>query len=279
MAGSLQTYGTAAVTGRSGGDAMHGVGADPLAEAHRGAYHTRAHVRQEEPRLEQNAIWEYYQTEGIESFAGSATRLHFLARKFAAHDKVLDIGIGAGFFEELAIRHDVDVYCLDPSERAIQSLRDRLGMSAEAAVVGSSQRIPFPDGFFDGVVMSEVLEHLAESVLAQTLKEVGRVLRVGGRFLGTVPTRETLEQNLVVCPNCECRFHRWGHVQRFDSERVRLLLEDRFEIDQLRERLFVDWKRLNWKGRTGLLLKRILLCLGIHGSHETLYFSGIKRPT
>ena len=46
----------------------------------------------------------------------------------------------------------------------------------------SDGTIPFPDGFFDTVVCVMVLEHVVEPL--RFLKEVGRVLRPGGRFIG-----------------------------------------------------------------------------------------------
>src|SRR3712207_7275576 len=50
----------------------------------------------------------------------------------------------------------------------------------------------------------------------QTLDEVRRVLKSGGRFIGTVPYREDLPANEVMCPHCSSTFRRWGHEQSFD---------------------------------------------------------------
>jgi predicted SAM-dependent methyltransferase len=64
---------------------------------------------------------------------------------------------------------------------------------------------------FDVAIMSEVLEHLGERELVDSLGEVQRVLRPGGRFIGTVPARENLSAAMVVCSHCAERFHRWRH--------------------------------------------------------------------
>ena len=82
-------------------------------------------------------------------------------------------------------------------------------VGSEKAAVGYSDAIPFPNAHFDVVVMSEVLEHLPEDVLTSSLCEVDRVLRLHGRFIGTVPADEELAANQVVCPRCGEVFHRW----------------------------------------------------------------------
>ena len=71
----------------------------------------------------------------------------------------------------------------------------------------------------------------------------------GGLFCGTVPARERLDENVVVCPCCRSKFHRWGHLQSFDCARIRTLLEQDFDVGNLSERDFVTWGTLNWKGR------------------------------
>ncbi|MBN1878773.1 class I SAM-dependent methyltransferase [bacterium] len=51
--------------------------------------------------------------------------------------------------------------------------------------VGRLENLPFPDGCFDDVICTQVLEHLAEPELV--LRELARVTRSGGRMLLTAP--------------------------------------------------------------------------------------------
>ena len=118
--------------------------------------------------MSQDVIWDYFQNEGVASFAGSVARLRFIARRFEPGTRVLNIGVGAGFFEKEALSRSIDVHSLDPSARAVQQLGGDLQESGRAKV-GYCQEIPWPIGYFDGVVMSEVLEHLSDQVLAQAL--------------------------------------------------------------------------------------------------------------
>ncbi len=223
----------------------------------------------------QDRIWDYYQNDAAESFAGSRARLAYLARQPGPSAKVLDIGVGSGVFEKLAAARGLDIYALDPSERSIESLRVALGLG-DRARVGYSTEIPFPDGFFDAVVVSEVLEHLDDDVLARTIDEIERVLAPGGLLLGTVPARERLADQTVVCPDCGARFHRWGHMQSFDVTRVRRLLA-RFDVERVEERLFVTWSILNWRGRVAAATQLALHRLGARGSNRNVVFRVRRR--
>jgi SAM-dependent methyltransferase len=211
-----------------------------------------------------------------EAFAGSVARLRFLAERIPARARALNIGVGYGVFEELAQRRGVEVWALDPSAPAIEGLRQRLGLG-ERAQVGYAQAIPFASDFFDAVVVSEVLEHLDDDLLHQTLDEIARVLAPAGRLLGTVPARERLADSRAVCPDCGKVFHRWGHVQSFDSARLRGLLERRFAVARIDERPFVAWTQLNWKGRLLGLAKKALAAVGTHGTGENLVFEATRR--
>ncbi|MFH0352307.1 MAG: class I SAM-dependent methyltransferase [Chromatiales bacterium] len=62
---------------------------------------------------------------------------------------------------------------------------DREGPLSNPTVVGTAESLLFPDGSFDVVLSTQVLEHLPEPERA--LREAVRVLRRGGRLLLTVP--------------------------------------------------------------------------------------------
>ena len=53
------------------------------------------------------------------------------------------------------------------------------------------------------------------------MREVRRVLRVGGRFVATVPYRETLRN--LFCPHCGHSFEPNGHLHQFNEDSFRAL--------------------------------------------------------
>lgn len=229
--------------------------------------------------MQQEKIWDYFQGEGVGSFEGNATRLRFLTRQLLPADKrVLNIGVGNGYLEKtLRAESRADVYSLDPSEGAVERLRNTAGMDSDHAKVGYSQALPFPDGSFDVVIMSEVIEHLDDAVIAETFREVSRVLGQHGRYLGTVPADEKLENSQVACPRCGEVFHRWGHVQSFSRERLASLLGREFDKVTVRHVYFGSWHTLNWKGRAKWMVKKSLQLAGVGGTGENLYFEAARR--
>jgi len=228
--------------------------------------------------MDQNKIWDYFQGEDDvgDTFAGARPRYEFLAQHIAPGMSVLNVGVGRGGLEAILLKKDAVVSCLDPSEKSIEKLRKRFSLG-DRAQVGFSQAIPFADRQFDVVVMSEVIEHLNDEVLHISLSEVLRVLKSGGRFIGTVPADENLLCNQVMCPHCGEPFHRWGHIQTFSRSRLTQMLRSCFENARLSRHFFGDVHLLNWKGRIGLTIKKVMVSLGIVGSGETYFFSALKK--
>jgi ubiquinone/menaquinone biosynthesis C-methylase UbiE len=103
--------------------------------------------------------------------------------------RILDLGTGAGLLALAAVRRW-------PTARVtgIDASRGMLGVATREAeagltrrerdrlelVTGDADRLPFPDGSFDLVVSSFVLQLVADR--SATLKEVRRVLAPGGAF-------------------------------------------------------------------------------------------------
>ena len=94
----------------------------------------------------------------------------------------LDVGCGDGHFGQVALRGPTDVG-IDP---AIESLREAKGRAAYRwllAAQGAS--LPLADRSMGSVVSNSVLEHIPD--VRAVLREIGRVLRPGGRLVFTVP--------------------------------------------------------------------------------------------
>jgi ubiquinone/menaquinone biosynthesis C-methylase UbiE len=228
--------------------------------------------------MEQEKIWDYFQNDDViaDTFAGARTRYIFLSRHIKPGTRVLNIGVGRGGLEAILLQKGAIVSCLDPSEKSIANLREQMGL-ADRAQVGYSQAMPFTDRHFEVVIMSEVIEHLADGDLRATLAEVSRVLVSGGRFIGTVPADENLLANQFMCAHCGQISHRWGHVQTFSRSSLRQRLETSFDRVELSRHFFGDAHSLNWKGRISLAIKKLLVGMGMTGSGETYFFSALKK--
>jgi SAM-dependent methyltransferase len=223
--------------------------------------------------MDQEKIWNYFQNnpEISEVAFCSDSRYGYISKRVASGTRVLNIGVGRGGLEDYLLSNEVDVYCLDPSEESINTLISKFGLVGKAKV-GFSQSIPFDDDFFDVVIMSEVLEHLSDEVLQKTIVECHRVVRPGGKFIGTVPADEKLLENRVVCPDCGKLFHRWGHLQEFSYERLNNLLSQVFDNCFIVRKYFGNYKALNWKGKLSWIIKSSAVSVGVKGEGENYFF-------
>jgi SAM-dependent methyltransferase len=103
-------------------------------------------------------------------------------------DRVLDCGCGLGWFlKVIGELHDCRLFGSDNDLARLNVARSELGPRAPLAVA-DILRLPYPDGAFDKVVLSEVLEHLIDDFAA--LREVRRVVRPGGTIAITVPNHD-----------------------------------------------------------------------------------------
>jgi ubiquinone/menaquinone biosynthesis C-methylase UbiE len=133
--------------------------------------------------------------EGYEEFAEShgdrlSRRLGaaFAVAKVQAGMKVLDVGCGRGEILRHCARLGADAYGIDYAPVALE-LASRIvaGERAAPGKMGVAQsdakRLPFPEAYFDRVLMFDVVEHLYPWELEQSLAEIRRVLKPGGAFI------------------------------------------------------------------------------------------------
>lgn len=230
--------------------------------------------------MDQHRIWEHFQTGRVDSFDHAAGRYAAMAR--AARScmgregaRALNIGIGSGRLERLLHRRGWQVASLDPGEASVAALAGT-GIDARC---GYAQRMPFDNQAFDVVVASEVLEHIEPAVRVEVLAEVARVLAPDGWFIGSVPYREVLADQEVICPDCGKVFHRWGHVSSFDLNELRAELGAVFEAVQCRRLSFVDWEAARTPVRIAKAwLQSLLGRLGEPIASPSIQFRARKRP-
>jgi SAM-dependent methyltransferase len=212
----------------------------------------------------QELIWKHFQNHATDSFEGAAPRLNYLIKRIGrlshvAKPVVLNIGIGSGHLERQALARGWQPHALDPDGEALA----KLAADGVVAHVGHVEAMPLESDTFDFVVASEVLEHLSVDQRRAGLKEIARILKPGGWFLGTVPYEETLAANQVVCPECGVVFHRWGHQKSFTREDVVQELSPHFTHIRVTRTAFVVFSR-GLAGNIKSLLRLILAKCGQH---------------
>jgi ubiquinone/menaquinone biosynthesis C-methylase UbiE len=108
----------------------------------------------------------------------------------APHDRVLDIGPGNGLLFELIHGQVSECYGVDPSEAMVDRLRKKFASIPKVRFeVAFASKLPFPDGMFDKVVISDVISYMeSEEEVRKSIAEVKRVTKIGAQvYIGDVP--------------------------------------------------------------------------------------------
>lgn len=105
--------------------------------------------------------------------------------------RVLDLGCRTGALTQHYAEGN-EVVGVDVDHSALEQAVDRLGIETVWADV--EEGLPFDDASFDVLVAGELLEHLADPAAA--VANVSRVLKPGGRFVGSVPNAFRLKSRL-----------------------------------------------------------------------------------
>ena len=154
--------------------------------------------------------------------ASELRRLETLVRllHLQSQERLLDLGCGSGWLAGVCGAEGARVWAMDIALAGVAKARARFP-SAGYFQVGDIYHLPFVDGAFDALVLSEVIEHLED--LQAALQESTRVLRAGGRLLVSVPYREIIIQHL--CIHCNRLTPANAHLHSFDEENLGQLLE------------------------------------------------------
>ncbi|MHB9155670.1 MAG: class I SAM-dependent methyltransferase [Endomicrobiales bacterium] len=232
---------------------------------------------------ESEKLWDHYQTEYRESFDPALSRLDLvfgMIRKLRPSGSVLDVGFGNGYLLKKLYAASYRCHGLDISKKNVAFTREEFEKEGRTVELrdGPLSAVPFENDAFDVVVASEVLEHLpsGEATVA-AVREIARCLKAGGLFIGSVPADEDLGESVCFCPQCGLRFHRWGHQQSFDREKLLSLFRERFPRARLsvRPAVFRD-ARLNIAGKCLYFIRRLKIALGLRTSEAHYIIKAVK---
>jgi SAM-dependent methyltransferase len=110
-----------------------------------------------------------------------ARHVRFLSLALPPGSRVLDVGCGRGVVLGALADHGLEVHGVEMSAAAARGADPR----AQIRIARDLAQADYPDLHFDQVLVWHVLEHLERP--RETLEEVRRILRPGGRLVVAVP--------------------------------------------------------------------------------------------
>jgi 2-polyprenyl-3-methyl-5-hydroxy-6-metoxy-1,4-benzoquinol methylase len=115
--------------------------------------------------------------------------------------RILDIGCAFGFLLK-EFPEEFEIYGLDVSEYAISKAREK-NPRAIFQIADITKEKPFPDGFFDLIIMNDIIEHLETPETA--IKNTRLMLKKKGYLYLTTPNLNFLRKTFFYFPD------KWEH--------------------------------------------------------------------
>lgn len=166
-------------------------------------------------------------------------------------NKILEIGCGEGITggELKRIGKAKEVVGVEKFEPAALKAQERL----DKIIVGDIQTIsfPYPDGYFDYIILGDVLEHLFDPW--DSLKQLKRYLSSSGFVIASIPniTYWKILRDLIL-------FDKWEYVEEGILDRTHLRFFTKKSINELFEGSGLVIKELNRHASPRFIIKLVI---------------------
>lgn len=168
-------------------------------------------------------------------------RFRKLNEDISLNSIILDAGCNTGWIGEIFIKtKHCRVYGVDVSPECIR----RANMVGVIATLCPVEKLPYPDNLFDICMANEILEHLF--CPEDGIKELYRVLRIGGKLIGTVPRPLSKHSHAS-------KYQHIYHYHDFNEKNLRQVLETSFPSNSI----FIERCPMRNDDRYGLYFRAV----------------------
>jgi len=171
---------------------------------------------------------------------GNRDKINYVYEKcrkyFNNANDACEVGVGDGYLLRRLYNSGLKVVGIDISKFLVNRLQSQLEEeNLDIKLIrGDISTINLESDKFDLVFCLDVLEHIF--YIKDAIEKIKTILKIGGLLIVTLPWKENLDNNMVICPQCHHKFHRVGHYHSFDSiDELNQLLGLEFEIIQCNE--------------------------------------------
>lgn len=126
-------------------------------------------------------------------------------------ERVLEVGFGTGlsFINLKELYQHIYGLDLDASIDQVKAVYESFGLDLNLRK-GNVLQMPYPDGFFDTVLLVSILEHLKPDDLESAFSEIHRVLKPGGQVVFGVPVERPLMVGIFRLMGVDIREHHYS---------------------------------------------------------------------
>jgi 2-polyprenyl-3-methyl-5-hydroxy-6-metoxy-1,4-benzoquinol methylase len=204
------------------------------------------------------SFWDYVSQypENFFSYQVGKALVDRLSVFFSNARNVLDYGCGPGFLIPHLMAKNMEVSAMDFSGESLAVINNKFrGKRFFKSAITSGQLKDITEKF-DVIIAVEVIEHLDDKYLEQTVRDIKRLVSDNGIVIFTTPNDEDLSRSMVYCPECDHIFHRWQHVRTWSKSSLTFFLKSNgFDIADICETNILEPKLLT---RLKLVLDRVL---------------------
>jgi ubiquinone/menaquinone biosynthesis C-methylase UbiE len=180
-------------------------------------------------------------------------------------DKILDIGPGDGSFAKFCKRNDIYMFEGNPESAFL------LSKTFPNVIQGSLPNLPYEDQRFNLIHMSHVIEHLNPQEVYDTLIEINRCCKPGGRIIISAPLLWTgfYDDLSHIKPYPPESFIKY--LSNLGTNATRPIITDTFKLEKIQYRYLAKQAEIRTRNRTNLIDKVLYKASTILRNTETYY--------